>query len=353
MMEWNRRRFLQMAGGTSLLAVAGNRLTWAEPATRFVYIGAEDAIHVYSLSGKTRLHKIQQIQSSRPVSMKPGNGKLFVANGVAQVGNLPRGSVEAFAIDTATGRLAPINRVGLSLSGTEPRDLAVAPDGQSLVVAIHGGGAYNVVAINGDGQLGGVTGILKEIGAGPHALQASAHPSAVTFGRQGHVLAADMGADRLSVFSLVNGELSVVSRGQANAGSGPGSLALHPDGEHVYVAHALDGTLSSYALTSAGTLSHKQSLRVASETARLAMHPSGTALYSSHGHAVQSWKLGGNGSFETAASVPLRAKNLQVTPDGRNLVALTPSGIVAIDLERATAPVELASLPNPLSIAIV
>ena len=120
----------------------------------------------------SRFIKQQTMASAHPVAMAISDGNLYVANGVSEYGSLPRGSVEAYAIDAATGRLEFKNRVPLSLSGILPRDLAVAPDGRSVVVAMHGGGAYNVVSVLEDGRLGRVSGILKETGSGPHALQA-------------------------------------------------------------------------------------------------------------------------------------------------------------------------------------
>ena len=146
-MELDRRRFLQMAGSASLVGAVGGRFGWASSA-RFVYIGAEHAIHVYSVSADDRLVERQTVVSAFPVAMAARGGRLYVANGVSEYGNLPRGSVEAFALDQATGRLEWMNRMPLSLSGTAPRDLAVAPDGRSVVVAVHGGGAYNALSLD-------------------------------------------------------------------------------------------------------------------------------------------------------------------------------------------------------------
>jgi 6-phosphogluconolactonase len=361
MIALDRRRFLQMAGSASLLSAAGGRLGWAEPrsATRFAYVGTASAIHVYSVS-PARWVELQTIPVAHPVAIAIANGKLYVANRVSQFENLPRGSVEAYGIDQLTGRLERINQVPLSLSGTQPRDLAIAPNGRSLVVAIHGGGAYNVVSIEEGGRLGRVTGILKEIGSGPHPLQASAHPSAIIFDRQGHVLTADMGADKLSVLALVNGELSVTSRCEVSAGSGPGSMVLHPDGTRLYVAHSLDSSLSSFVSRSLGGLEHKQTVRVPGEgeTATLAMHPSGEVLYSSHGRELQAWRISHDGRLQPLHRTDqLRASKLQFTPDGGCLFALSGDAVVTMKIDAGTraplAPAKVVSLGQPLSIAVV
>jgi 6-phosphogluconolactonase len=359
MIELDRRRFLQMAGSASLVSAVGSRLGWASTA-RFVYIGTEHAIHVYSVSADDRLVERQTMVSALPVAMATSGGRLYVANGVSQYGNLPRGSVEAYAIDQATGRLEWMNRAPLSLSGTAPRDLAVAPNGRSVVVAVHGGGAYNVLSLDEDGRLGRVSGILKEVGSGPHPLQAAAHPSAVMFDREGRVLTADQGSDRLNVITLSEGEPTVSSRCEVSAGSGPGCMVLHPFGRRVYVAHALNGSVSSFTYDATGILRCKQTVFAPAmgEVAALGMHPSGEVLYSSHGDAVQSWKIDADGGLEALGGVEgVQANKLHVMPDGMSLLALNGDGVLRMKIDKVTRmlgdPVRVASLAKPVSVAIV
>jgi 6-phosphogluconolactonase (cycloisomerase 2 family) len=270
--------------------------------------------------------------------------------------------VEAYAIDAATGQLELMNRVPLSLSGILPRDLAIAPDGASIVVALHGGGAYNVLPLRDDGRLGRVSGILKEIGSGPHASQGWAHPSAVIFDRAGRVLAADQGSDKLSVLSLSNGGFEIACRREAAAGSGPSSIVLDPTGKRVYVAHALNGSLSSFAYdaTTGRILDCGQMVwaSVAGEVATLSIHPSGEILYSSHGDGIQAWQIAADGSLEALPGVRgVKANRLHVTADGESLLVLTSGAVLRMKIDAANralaAPVKVAILSNPLSIAIL
>lgn len=360
--EWDRRRFLQMAGSASLWSAAGGRLGWAAPTGRcgFAYIGAENTIHVYSISTAARFQERQTVSSAQPVAMAISNGRLYVANGVTEYGNLPRGSVEAYAIDRTTGRLAFINRAPLSLSGTSPRELVIAPDGRCVVVAVHGGGAYNVLPLEEDGRVGRVSGILKEIGSGPHPLQAAAHPSAVMFDREGRVLTADQGSDRLSVFALTDGGLSVAGRWDVPAGSGPSNMVLHPDGRRVYVAHAFNGSVSSYSYHRAGILDWKQTVwpSRSSEVAALTMHPSGEMLYSSHGNGVQAWAITANGVLERLPGIEgVRASKLHATANGDTLLALDSDAVVSMKIDAGnrmlTGPVKVASVSKPVSLAIL
>jgi len=280
--------------------------------------------------------------------MAISRGNLFVANGVSEYGSLPRGSVQAYAIDGATGHLALKNRVPLSLSGILPRDLAIAPDGRSVVVAVHGGGAYNALSVDEEGRLGRVSWILKETGSGPHAWQACAHPAAVMFDPVGRVLTADQGSDQLSVLSISHGELTVVGRCEVTAGSGPSSMVLDPNGKRLYVAHALNGSVSSFGYdpTVGRILDRKQavSASVAGEMA-------------AHGDGIQAWKIAANSALEGLPGVEgVRANKLHVTADGKSLLALSSDAVLQMNIDRAThvlaAPVNLVSLSKPLSIAV-
>jgi 6-phosphogluconolactonase (cycloisomerase 2 family) len=300
----------------------------------------------------------QTMASARPVAMAIRGGHLYVANGVSHQGNLPRGSVEAYTINATTGQLAWKNRVPLSLSATTPTDLAVSPNGRSIVVAAHGGGAYNLLSLEEDGSLGRVTGILKEIGAGPHPLQDAAHPSAVKFDREGRVLTADQGNDKLSVLTLSESGLSVAGRCRATPGSGPGCLVLHSDGRRVYVGHALDGAVSSYSYDAIGILEHKQTVgtSVRGAVAALAIHPDGEMLFSSHRDALLAWKIQANGLEPLPALEGVHATKLQVTADGGTLFALSSDAVLSLKIGTATrllaTPIKVASLPGPISIAI-
>jgi 6-phosphogluconolactonase len=361
----DRRRFVQMVGGVSLLGAASRKLAWAGApgmamrAARFAYVGGENAIHVYAIADK-RFIKKQTVVSALPVAMTINAGNLYVGNGVSEYGGLPCGSVEAYAIDEITGRLEFRNRAPLSLSGIEPRDLAVAPDRRSIVVAVHGGGAYNLLSLDEDGGLGKVTAILKETGSGPHALQSCAHPSAVMFDREGRLLTADQGSDLLSVLSLSNSSLKATGRCEVAAGSGPSSMVLEPEGERLYIAHALNGSLSGfvYDATSGRIMDCVQTVSApaAGEMATLVMHPSGTMLFSSHGTGIQCWKISRSRSLQSAPGIEgMRVKVLHLTPDGEILLALSSDGVMGMKIDAASctlnAPVELVSLAAPACVA--
>jgi 6-phosphogluconolactonase len=362
----NRRGFAQIMAGAILSQAIDMRFGWnawaAAKRTRFAYIGAEDGIHVYSIAEGGHFMQRQTIASANPVAMAISGWNLYVANGLSEFGGLPRGTVEAYGIDSSTGRLKFRNRVPLSLSGVLPRSLAVAPDGKKVVVAVHGGGLYNVLPVCKDGLLGRVSGILKETGSGPHSKQASAHPSAVIFDSGGQVLSADEGSDRLNVFTLYDDEINVAYRQPVAASSGPASIVLHPNGKQLYVAHGLNPSVSifQYDMNSGRVLTHKNTISTSgiNGATTLAMHPSGETMYSSHGHSIQLWKIAGAETIHCLQRIEnVQCTALHVTENGESLFALTDDGLLRIKIDAAggmlPAPTQVASQRKPTSIAFV
>ncbi|MFZ0515977.1 MAG: beta-propeller fold lactonase family protein [Acidobacteriaceae bacterium] len=218
-------------------------------------------------SGTLRLLDIQRdktrvlsaLSSQRPSAIvrHPFRPLLYVANDVSLYQHQPRGTVETFAFDQATGALERVGRQPLSLSATRPQSLSISPDGRSLVVAAFGGGAYNVLPIDDSGLPSAPTTILKQVGHGDHPTeQASAHPSHVLFHPGKNIaIAADYGADRLDIFASEHGEfhdanMKVASRVPCAAGSGPSKVAMHADGELFVVAQVLRPALTVFRWTS-------------------------------------------------------------------------------------------------------
>lgn len=217
--------------------------------------GTLHLLHVQS--GNTRV--LTTHPSARPAAIvrHPFRPLLYVANDVSLYQHQPRGTVETFAFDQATGKLELVGRQPLSLSATQPRSLAVSPDGRSLLVAAFGGGAYNVLQIDESGLPSAPTAILKQVGRGEHETQqASSHPSYVVFHpRKGIAIAADYGAERLDILTCDDGnpgtgKMNVAARISCVAASGPSKIAMHPNGEVFAVAHVLRPALAVFRLGS-------------------------------------------------------------------------------------------------------
>jgi 6-phosphogluconolactonase (cycloisomerase 2 family) len=318
--------------GTSLLAEAESG-----SKARFAYVAAKDGgdegIHAYSV-GAQGWRKIQTMKSARPISLAlSGDRKtLYAVNEIDSHKGLPVGTVEAFAIE-ANGQLRLLNRRKLALSAIHPRHAAVTPDGRSLVVAVSGGGAYNVLPIAEDGSLGSVSAILKEVGAERGGQGRKAEPQMVAFDKAGRVVSVDSGADRLSVFSLSNEGMAAQERVELEAGCRPTQVIMHPAGEIAYVMHGEAICCHGYDAET-GSFSgevHRLASTGVEGPATLALHPSGRFLYASvRGGGINAWNLSGGGdrlrrSLGVQAEEMGELNALDLAPDGRSMVGMSRS----------------------------
>lgn len=361
----SRRGFAKMAGMTAMAARAG--LLRAElpktaesrvQANRFAFvgvIGAAPGVHVYAADGvRWRLRQVVTSEAPVALALHPSGRSLYVLNEVSEYRGLPRGSVEAYGVDAETGQIDLLGRQELSLSATMPRHLAVAPDGRAVVVAVHGGGAYNLLPILVDGRVGRVAGIVKETGCGPvMEHQEAAHPQTVLFDTTGkRVIAADLGCDRVSVLSLGDG-LEVTTRHDMPAGSGPRHLALHTAGRLLYVAHALDSSLACFSYDAGAGKIAEQLWHVHGEFGdALAMHPAGDFLYTAGGGAVTAWRIElATGALRKVHSIGSeflgQINGMTVRSDGRRLMILTAQGAVAMDVNAISGRLGEAVLAAP------
>jgi 6-phosphogluconolactonase (cycloisomerase 2 family) len=304
---WNRRTFLQRLGYFSGFGVVCPRTSWSLSTDKtqlqeqrpvggrtrpfFAYVGSwEHGIQVFSVD-KNAWRLSQTIGSNKPscLTLHPSRKFIYAANEIDNYEGLPTGTVEAYSIDGRDGRLTLLNRQPLSLSAIAPRYLVVSPDASRLIVAVHGGGSYNLLPIRKDGYLERVSGILKEVGSGPdRERQSTAHPQMALFdSSQHHLIGTDLGSDRLNVFILANDRLTVAQRRLTEPGSGPHFLALHPSGRLLYVVNELNASISCFDYDAArGRILdrlHQQSLHTASHprgttAVALAMHSSCTQL---------------------------------------------------------------------------
>ena len=297
---WNRREFLAAGSIATLASQAGWLGAASLPIGRMAYvsvIGASAAVHVYAIAGDDWLLR-QTVAADAPVALAlhPNGGTLYVLHEVASYGSLPCGFLSSYRVSAEGGALVQIGEAALALSAVMPRQMAVAPDGRQLVVAVGGGGAYNAVAIDDDGVAGRVSGIVKEIGCGPIAEQQDAsHPQAVVFDGTGNrVIGADLGCDRLRVLALGKA-LQMHSVYTSAAGGGPEHLAMHPLGHLVYVSHALNGTLQGLRYDGhSGSLMEQVTQVECGRLYAMMMHPAGEFLYGADSAEITVWKIDGD-----------------------------------------------------------
>ena len=244
---FSRRAFLR--GATAICASASLPMTGKELSPSVEYVGTADSIDVYRREAGHK-RKVQSLASQHPssITLDVTRKYLFAVNEIAEFQGLPTGSVESYEIEPISGHLGLISRVPLSLSATLPRHLAFSPVRRFLVVAVHGGGLYNVLPVSANGEIGGVTQILKEIGYSINGhRQSSAHPHSVAFHPSGKFLfGTDEGADRINVFRIDDGYMTCVHRVCTVPGSGPAGLAIDSSGSRLCVEHAFSTAKAQY-----------------------------------------------------------------------------------------------------------
>jgi 6-phosphogluconolactonase len=371
----NRREFL----GTASIAAVGTAawprslLASSSQQPRFGIVGSmghASGLHLYSV----RRHDWQLLQDvpvKAPVSMllHPNQKTLYVLNQIDEHEGLPRGTVEAYQLKPSSGEITLLTRQPLSLSAIAPRHMALSPEGTSLVVAVAGGGAYNVLPVFEDGRLGRVLSQRKETGSGPvPGRQAASHPQAIVFvPDENRMIASDLGSDRLSVFFIepeIAQGLELTARLALPPGSGPRNLALHPGGKLLFVDHALTGALSVFERNGSVLTPLPDSSIQGPFGEALVMHPSGNFLYAAGQGSITALHIDASApSYSTSGSGPIHAlqsilvgsvRSLALHPSGALLSATTPNGVLQFDIAttsgRLANPQFVASIPGAHSI---
>jgi len=179
----------------------------------------------------------------------PGT-RLYSANETDRVGDDKQGSISAFAINRADGRLELLNTV--RSGGAGPTYLSVHPGGRHVLVANYFGGSVAVLPIQADGRLGdasdvkvagGTIGPTRATHAPPGSFAVSGHdrPHAhmILADPSGHfVLHADLGLDKIFLwrFEKEHGLLLPNDPPWVSLppGDGPRHFQFHPNGRWFY-----------------------------------------------------------------------------------------------------------------------
>ena len=301
-----QRRHLMVIGATGLMLPAAAAGAAGSSNTTFVYVGSYTkdppgggsnnpvGLSVFKFDPTTgALSPVQQVKSANPsfVALDPARRFLYVINEINDYQGQKLGSVEAYAIDPATGMLTLLNRQ--SVGGPIPAHLAVDPSGRHLVVGNYIGGNFVALPIEADGRLGPVSGEIKDSGTGPNKQRQEApHPHSVVFDPAGrYIAAADLGIDKVLTFHLNDGGLALVGEAPATPGAGPRHLVFSLNGRLLYVVNELNATVAAYPYDPANGQIGKELQTISTEpagyagphsTAEIAVHPSGKFLYASN-----------------------------------------------------------------------
>jgi 6-phosphogluconolactonase len=287
-----RREFVQALSASAAVApmMSGpQRQGSAPPGNIIAYVGTYSSpqganhgqgIHILEMNPSTGALIPRDIlkSDSNPawLAFNRDRTRLYSANEVAAPDS-GSGSVSAYTVDRATGKLTLLNTV--SSEGAGPAHMSIHPAGKHALVANYAGGSIAVLPIGADGGLASASDIKRHEGRVGPAQASSAPPG--SFAISGHdrphahmieadpsgryVLAADLGLDRILVwrFDPATGTLTPNDPPSAALppGDGPRHFAFHPKAQWLYSLQEEASTVVTFDYdASTGRLRAKQTL---------------------------------------------------------------------------------------------
>ena len=246
------------------------------------------------------------------------------------------GGIVALAIDPQTGELREIDR---QLSGgTGPCYLSIDGEGRCLLVAHCGTASVACRQLQPDGRFGPAMTVVPHVGESRNAEgKPQAHSIIVAPGNR-FAIAADLGLDRLFIYSLEARSAGLTPHDPPFAaltlGAGPRHLAVHPGGRWIYSVNELGNTISAGSFNGdTGVYESIQEISTLpadfqgeSYAAEIQVHPTGRYVYASNrGHdSLATFSVNAEtGRLESLGQTPAQGKfprHFAIEPTGRFLV---------------------------------
>ncbi len=264
------------------------------------------------------------------------NGRYVYA--IHEIGNFEGqkvGSIGAYTIDRASGRLTLINR--LATQGPGPCHVGLDKRGRVAMVANYGGGSVASFAIEPDGSLKGPASFIQHKGSGadpkrqdrPHAHSINVTPD------NRFAVCCDLGLDQVIVYEIHadTGKLEPHGICHLAPGSGPRHFAWHPKLPCGYVANELNSTVTVVSYGD-GSLDEIHSVSTKPDDfkgdnypAEVCVHPSGRWVYVSNRgeNTIAAFSVDvASGKLERVENVSTEGtwpRNFYIVPGGRWLLA--------------------------------
>ena len=211
------------------------------------------------------------------LALNAAGTRLYSANETDRVGDDKQGTVSAFAINRADGRLELLNTV--RSGGAGPTYVSVHPGGRHLLVANYFGGSVAVLPILADGRLGDASDVKIDAGTVGPTRATNAPPGSFAF--SGHdrthahmiqadpsgrfVLHVDLGLDTIFVWRF-DAERGVLTPNDPPSvslppGDGPRHFHFHPNGRWFYSIQEEGSTIVLFDYDAAsGRLTARQTI---------------------------------------------------------------------------------------------
>ena len=279
-------------------------------------------------------------ETSNPsfLAVAPNGRFLYAANEDSRYQGQPTGTVSAFAIDTATGKLTALDKV--VSKGTGPCHVSLDPAGKWVFVANYNSGSIASFPVHEDGSLGEAAATVQHAGSSVNRQrQSGPHAHSVVVSPDGRfLLSADLGLDEVLVSRLgSDGSLPANDPpfGKVAPGSGPRHMVFSHDAKFLYVVSEMIPGVTVFRYDAQkGSLDSIQAISSLPEDytgpksgAEIALSPDGRFVYSSNrgadsivAFAVDRKKgtLTAAGRFSTGGKTP---RNFAIDPSGKWLFA--------------------------------
>jgi 6-phosphogluconolactonase len=224
--------------------------------SEIIYVGtfADKGLFVFEFNrADATFNLIQQVDSRGEPSFQaihPNKKSLYSVSSESSADDADNGSVAAYAIESATGKLTLINE--FSSAGRDACHVSVHPNGKFIYVSNYSTGNLSVFSIREDGGIEEMIQLIQHEGSSVNARrQNGPHThSAIPSAGGNFLYISDLGADRVYIYA-VNAETGQLTPSEqfyveATAGGGPRHLTMNSTQTHLYSLEELTGHVAVY-----------------------------------------------------------------------------------------------------------
>ncbi|WP_084770678.1 lactonase family protein [Paenibacillus barengoltzii] len=304
------------------------------------YAEASDpGVYTYEMNLDTgELHLLDQVSGLKNptfLGIRQDSRKVYAISETTLEGERI-GEIVAFDVDSG-GKLSELNR-GVTIRPSSSH-IQLDRSGKFAAVSGYHGGNVGLVALQADGTAGKLVDERQHEGHGADPVrQDRPHPHSVTFSPDNrYALVADLGLDRIFVYSFEpeSGKLVYQSEASTPPGAGPRHLAFHPNGQWLYSINEVNSSLSLFTYHAAtGELALQDTVPTLppdytgeNTTAEVAISADGRYLYGSNrGHdSIVQYAIDPESGrltlVEHVSSEGGHPRHFALTPDGKYLIA--------------------------------
>jgi 6-phosphogluconolactonase (cycloisomerase 2 family) len=228
---------LGIGGGGDPLQSQGSVVVSPNHQRLFVVNAGSNSISTFAIDNGAALHLLGTVSSfgSGPISLAATDTRLFVLN--------QDNSVASYSI-AGTGLPTPLGQLSLGAASDGPSTINASGDGRNVFVTERVAREIAVVALDESGNLTSA-GRRASSGAGPFGF-------AVTSRNQ--LIVSEAGAGAVSSYKFAGGVLSLVTSSLSTQQAAPCWLVLSNDERFAFVANAGSGSIGGYAVSPDGVL---------------------------------------------------------------------------------------------------